>query len=236
MKTKLNSKLKLAVLALAGFTAAASANISVNVGAITVAPNDSSSSLNVVEKVAGLPTGSTAVSVDNNTQLGLTFDYKFDKNWTAELIAATPFSHDIAVKGSAIDGLAIGNTKQLPPTLLAQYHFDLGNSNFDPFVGAGLNYTKFFDESASGALKTTLQALKVTTATDDVDLKLKASWGLALQAGFNYKLSDNWGLHFVATKMDIDTTGEVRVNDKVIQSVDVQIDPMVYMVGVRWSM
>ena len=36
--------------------------------------------------------------------------------------------------------------------------------------------------------------------------------------------------------MDIDTTGEVRVNDKVIQSVDVQIDPWVYMVGVRWSM
>jgi outer membrane protein len=112
----------------------------------------------------------------------------------------------------------------------------MGNSNFDPFVGVGLNYTKFFDESASGALKTTLQALKVTTASDDVDLKLKASWGLALQAGFNYKLSDNWGAHFAVSKMDIDTTGEVRVNDNVIQSVDVQIDPWVYMVGVRWSM
>lgn len=232
----MNTKLNLCVLALAGFTTAASANLSVNVGAITVAPNDSSSSLNVVEKVAGLPAGSTAVSVDSNTQLGLTIDYKINKNWTAELIAATPFSHDIAVKGSAINGLAIGNTKHLPPTLVAQYHFDVGNSNFDPFVGIGVNYTKFFDESASGALKSTLQALKVTTAADDVDLKLKASWGLALQAGFNYKLSDNWGAHFAVSKMDIDTTGEVRVNNNVIQSVDVQIDPWVYMVGVRWSM
>ncbi len=232
----MNTKLNLLALALAGFTTAASANISVNVGAITVAPNDSSSSLNVVEKVAGLPTGSTAVGVNSNSQLGLTIDYKINQNWTAELIAATPFSHDIEVEGSAIDGLDIGKTKHLPPTLVAQYHFDVGNSNFDPFVGVGLNYTKFFDESASGALKTTLQALKVTTASDDVDLKLKASWGLALQAGFNYKLSDNWGTHFAVSKMDIDTTGEVRVNDNVIQSVDVQIDPWVYMVGVRWSM
>ncbi|MBU2224852.1 MAG: OmpW family protein, partial [Gammaproteobacteria bacterium] len=126
-------KTTLSMLALAIGTmtsASALANISVNVGAIQVAPNDSSSSLNVVEQVAGLPAGSTAVGVNNNTQLGLTIDYKIDNNWTMELIAATPFSHDITVKGSAIDGLDIGNTKHLPPTLLAQYHFDLGDSKF----------------------------------------------------------------------------------------------------------
>lgn len=211
-------------------------NISVNVGAIQVAPNDSSSSLNVVESVAGLPAGSTAVGVNSNTQLGLTFDYKIDKNWTVELIAATPFSHDIDVEGSAIDGLDIGNTKHLPPTLLGQYHFDVGNSNLDPFIGVGLNYTKFFDTSASGALKSTLQALKVATANDNVDLKLKDSWGLALQAGVNYKLDPHWGLHFMISKMDIDTVGEVRLNGATIQSVDVQIDPLVVMAGVRWSM
>ena len=153
-----------------------------------------------------------------------------------ELIAATPFSHDIDVEGSAIDGLDIGNTKHLPPTLLAQYHFDLGNSNFDPFIGLGLNYTKFFDTSASGVLKSTLQALNVATAKDNVDLKLKDSWGLALQAGVNYKLDKNWGLHFMVSKMDIDTVGEVRLNGATIQSVDVQIDPLVVMAGVRWCM
>ncbi|MBU2180036.1 MAG: outer membrane beta-barrel protein [Gammaproteobacteria bacterium] len=232
-------KTTLSMLALAIGTmtsASALANISVNVGAIQVAPNDSSSSLNVVEQVAGLPAGSTAVGVNNNTQLGLTIDYKIDNNWTMELIAATPFSHDITVKGSAIDGLDIGNTKHLPPTLLAQYHFDLGDSKFDPFVGLGLNFTKFFDSSASGALKSTLQALNVATANDNVDLKLKDSWGLAVQAGVNYQLDQHWGFHFMVSKMDIDTVGEVRLNGTTIQSVDVQIDPLVMMVGVRWSM
>jgi len=211
-------------------------NLSINVGAIHVAPNDSSSSLNVVENIAGLPAGSTAVGVNSNTQLGLTVDYKIDHNWTLELIAATPFSHDIDVEGSAIDGLDIGNTKHLPPTLLAQYHFNVGDSKLDPFIGLGLNYTKFFDTSASSVLKSTLQTLNVASANDDVDLKLTDSWGLAMQAGVNYQLDKHWGLHLMVSKMDIDTTGEVRLNGNTIQSVDVQIDPLVAMVGVRWTM
>ncbi len=233
----MKTTLRLIVLAVGALSAVpAFANISVNVGAITVAPNDSSSTLNVVESVAGLPAGSTQVSVNNNTQLGLTIDYKINNNWTAELIAATPFTHDVKVKGSAIDGLDVGSTKHLPPTLVAQYHFDMGNSNIDPFVGVGLNYTKFFSASASNTLKTTLQALDVTTANDKVDLDLDDSFGLALQAGVNYKINDNWGAHFAVSKIDIDTEANVTVNGASIQKVDVQIDPMVVMVGVRFSM
>ncbi len=233
----MKTTLRLIVLAVGALSAVpAFANISVNVGAITVAPNDSSSTLNVVESVAGLPAGSTQVSVNNNTQLGLTIDYKINNNWTAELIAATPFTHDVKVKGSAIDGLDVGSTKHLPPTLVAQYHFDMGNSNIDPFVGVGLNYTKFFSASASNTLKTTLQARDVTTANDKVDLDLDDSFGLALQAGVNYKINDNWGAHFAVSKIDIDTEANVTVNGASIQKVDVQIDPMVVMVGVRFSM
>lgn len=228
--------IKTMVLALATVGASnAYANLSVNVGAITVAPNDSSSNLNVVEAVAGLPAGSTSVSVNNNTQLGLTLDYKLTQNWTVELVAATPFSHDVAVKGSAIDGLAIGSTKHLPPTLLAQYHFETG-SNFDPFIGVGLNYTKFFDSGVSNELSSTLQALNVTTASDNVDLTLDDSFGLALQAGVNYKIDDHWGVHVAISKIDIDTDANVTVNGTSIQKVAVQIDPVVAMFGIRWSM
>lgn len=225
----------IASLLLAVSAAPALANWSVNVGAISVAPKDSSGHLNVVENVAGLPANSTEVSVNTNTQLGITIDYQLNKNWTLELIAATPFSHDVKVKGSAIDGLALGSTKHLPPTLLAQYHFDLGDSRFDPFVGLGLNYTNFFQEDVSGELVSTLQALEVTDANDKVELKLKDSWGLAMQAGVNMKLADNWSAHLMLSKMDIDTTGRVLVNNTTIQSVDVSIDPYVWMIGARYS-
>ena len=216
--------------------APAAAEFAVNVGAITVAPDDSSSNLNVVEQVADLPAGSTAVGVNTNTQLGLTVDYKVTPNWSVQLIAATPFSHDIKVKGSAIDGLKVGKTKHLPPTLLAQYHFMPTNQTFDPFVGIGLNYTVFFDEQIDAQLEGALDALSVTGANDVVGLKLKSSFGLALQAGVNVKLTDSLGLHLMLSKMDIDTTGRVQVNGSTIQTVDVNIDPYVAMLGLRWTL
>lgn len=231
-------KTTLSVITLASLLAAApaSADFAINVGAITVAPNDSSSSLNVIEQVAGLPLGSTAVGVNNNTQLGLTFDYRINPNWAVQLIAATPFSHEITVKGSAIDGLKVGKTKHLPPTLLAQYHFMPQHQTLDPFVGIGLNYTEFFNEKADAQLVGALSDLNVTGADDHVGLKLKSSFGLALQAGVNIKLSDNLGLHLMVSKIDIDTTGRVQVNGATVQSVDVEIDPYVAMIGLRWKL
>jgi outer membrane protein len=232
MKTTLTAITLVTLLA----SASAAAEFGINIGAISVAPDDSSSSLNVVEQVAGLPAGSTSVAVNSNTQLGLTFDYKFTPNWSVQLIAATPFSHDIKVKGSAIDGLKVGKTKHLPPTLLAQYHFMPENQTFDPFVGLGLNYTIFFNEKVDTQLEGALDALNVTGNNDVVGLKLKSSFGLALQAGVNVKLTDSLGLHLMLSKMDIDTSGRVQVNGNTIQQVDVNIDPYVAMVGLRWTL
>ncbi|RUO76365.1 OmpW/AlkL family protein [Pseudidiomarina taiwanensis] len=220
-----------AVVAALG-VAPAFAKIGVNVGAISVMPDESSTSLNVVESIAGLTPGSTGVAVNNNTQLGLTFDYAIDDAWSVQLIAATPFSHDITATG-ALAGLAIGDTKHLPPTLMFQYNWKFDNG-IEPFVGVGLNYTWFFDTQADPQLVSALTDLGAITAADTVDLKLSNSWGYALQAGFNVNLNADWGLHFMVSTMDIDTTGDVRVNGTTVQSVDVEIDPIVAMAGVRY--
>lgn len=219
------------------FSASAMANISVNVGAITVQPNDSSSYLNVVETVASLPANSTEATVNGNTQLGITVDYAIDNNWTVELIAATPFSHDVEVKSSVagVNGLNIGSVKHLPPTLLAQYHFGEANAAFRPFIGAGVNYTLFFSEDVDAELTNTLVALGAATANDKVSLKLDDSFGLAVQAGFNYKLDDHWGVHAMVAYANIDTDAEVRVNGVAVQPVTVHIDPTIFMIGARYS-
>lgn len=213
----------------------AQANWGLNVGPIYVAPNDSSSSLGVIEQVADLTPGSTTLTVNDDVQLGLTLDYKFTPNWAVQLIAATPFSHQIRVQGSAIDGLAVGNTKHLPPTLLGQYHFTQFGERWQPFIGLGLNYTTFFDESIDPALSDALNSLGVTGTDDSVSLSLSDSWGLAMQAGVNVQLTPQFGIHAMISRMDISTTGRVRVNGDTVQSVNVDIDPVVTMVGVRWQ-
>lgn len=231
----MKTKLSIIALALSSFIAApAMADFSVNIGAIHVKPDESSTNLNVIETVAGLPSNSTRVAVGNDTQLGLTFDYRFNQNFGLQLIAATPFSHDLKVKGSAIDGLNIGKTKHLPPTLMAQYHFTQHHT-FQPFIGVGVNYTTFFSERINPELEGALIALEVTTESDNVTLSLSESWGVAFQAGFNYQLTERMGIHFMVSKMAIDTTGKVKVNGSTVQSVNVDIDPVVAMLGFRWK-
>lgn len=225
-------------LSLAAFSVSATqaGSWSVNAGLIGVSPKESSSYLNVVEAVAGLPANSAGVTVNSNTQLGLILDYQYSKDWSFSVVAATPFSHDIKVSGSAIDGLAIGNTKHLPPTLFANYHLPELAGFIQPFIGAGLNYTVFFSEEVDPQLRQALTQLNVITSTNqDLSLKLDNSFGLAYRAGANLKLSDAWGAQLMISQMDIDTTGQVRLDGTTIQSVDVAIDPLVWMAGVRYS-
>jgi len=194
-------------------------NLSVNIGAITVSPDSGTSNID--------QDPSLGLSVESNTQLGITFDYALNDNWILELIAATPFSHDISGE-AGLAGADIGSTKQLPPTLLAQYHFGDSNAAFRPFVGAGLNYTMFFDEQAGQDLKTTL-------GTDDVEIKLDDSFGLAAQVGFNYMLNEKWGIHAMASYMDIDSDAEVFADGKKALTSTVAIDPTVFMLGMKYK-
>jgi len=195
-------------------------NLSVNIGAITVAPDSGTSNID--------QDPSLGLSVESNTQLGITFDYALNDNWVLELIAATPFSHDISGE-VGLSGADIGSTKQLPPTLLAQYHFGDSNSVFRPFIGTGLNYTIFFDEQAGQDLKTTL-------GTDDVEIKLDDSFGLAAQVGFNYMLNEKWGIHAMASYMDIDSDAVVYADGKKALTSTVNIDPMVFMLGMKYKL
>ncbi|MEO1245375.1 MAG: OmpW family outer membrane protein [Pseudomonadota bacterium] len=146
------------------------------------------------------------VNVDAGTALGINFTYFFNRNWAFEVLAATPFSHDINLNG----GGEVGETKHLPPTFSLQYHFDLGNA-FKPYVGLGVNYTLFFDEELSGALAGS-------------DLSLDNSFGVAAQLGADYDLNDRWTLGANVRWIDIDT--EAEVDGAGIG--DVEIDPIVY--------
>lgn len=104
----------------------------------------------------------------------------------------------------------MGSTKHLPPTLSLQYHFN-SDGTVSPFLGAGVNYTKFFSERTQGALA-------------GGDLNLKASWGAAVHAGLDFRISDNSQIRVDARWMDIDT--EVSLDGAKLGTA--QIDPLVY--------
>lgn len=63
-------------------------------------------------------------------------------NIGVELLAATPFRHKVGTRPTR----TIATVHQLPPTLMAQWYFGDAQSKVRPYVGAGINYTTFFNE------------------------------------------------------------------------------------------
>ncbi|MEH6562236.1 MAG: OmpW family outer membrane protein [Marinobacter sp.] len=185
-------------------------------GAVHVAPDDSSDAITV----GGLPAlGSDArVAVDTNTQLGIRATYMFTSNIGLGLLGATPFKHNITGAGDLAAAGKLAETKHLPPTLTLQYFPMHSSSALQPFVGVGVNYTTFFEEKTTGALS-------------GLDIELDDSVGVAAEIGLDYMLSENFGLNAAVWWADIDTTAKVQTLDEF----DVEIDPMVYMVGFTYK-
>ena len=121
-------------------------------------------------------------TIGSDTAVSLTAEYFVRDNIGIELLAATPFEHDIALGGTNI-----GSTKHLPPTLSVNYHFPT-KGKITPFVGLGVNYTTFFEEQT--ALGT---------------LELDDSFGLAASLGADWQISDRGALRVNVRYMDIDT-------------------------------
>lgn len=208
-------------------------DILLRVGAVTVAPDTES------ETVSGLPDGvnNARVDVENNSQLSLTATYMLTDNLGLELLAATPFSHDIVGKGN-LQGVAVGETRHLPPTLSLQYHFGGKEGIFNPYVGIGINYTMFFSEEVDGQLLNTLNTLPTIAGLGGiraVDMELDGSLGLAGQAGVDIKVADNWYVNAAVWYIDIGTTAELKTDLGTTHEVDVDIDPWVFNLAVAYK-
>lgn len=171
----------------------------VRFGAINVSPNDGSTGV----------VANDAVGVDGDSQIFANVTYMYTENIGLELLAATPFSHDITLSGSKI-----GETKQLPPTFSVQYHFT-PKASTRPYIGAGINYTTFFSEKATSTI---------------TSLELDDSVGLAVQAGVDIDINKDWFFNVDVRYINIETTATTNLGN-----IEVEINPFVFSLGVGTS-
>ncbi|MDP1627573.1 OmpW family protein [Parvibaculum sp.] len=152
------------------------------------------------------------VSISNDVVPEIDFSYFITDNIALELIAATT-KHDVSHNA----GIDLGEVSLLPPTLTLQYHF-MPKERFSPYVGAGINYTIFYNEDAAPG-----------SAVTDIDYD--NAFGYALQVGVDYALSDNWYANVDVKKLFLNT--DVSMNGGTITA-DVDIDPWIIGVGVGY--
>ncbi|MDG2938626.1 OmpW family outer membrane protein [Bisgaard Taxon 10/6] len=167
-----------------------------------------------VENTSNTAAPALGLDVNANTQLGLTGTYMITDNIGVELLAASPFSHEITLGGQLV-----GKTKYLPPSLYAQYYFLNKEAKARPYLGAGINYTNFFNETEKMAGVT--------------DLKLHDSWGLVLNGGLDINLTDNLLFNTAVYYAKIKTKADFKVAGTQL-SQDVRLDPLVFFMGIGY--
>jgi outer membrane protein len=135
----------------------------------------------------------------------------FTPNIAAELVLTYPQKQTISAGGTPI-----GSLKHLPPVLSLQYHFTQ-LQGWRPYVGAGVNYTRFSDVQFDAA----------TTAALHPSIKHN-SFGAALQAGVDVPLTDGWLVNADVKKVQISTD----VSSAGTKVGTFKVDPWLFSLGV----
>lgn len=200
-----------AVITLLGLSSATFAGgWQVKVGASAIAPSGESDLAGGIVKNA---------EASNELAFTPSVEYFFaDTPFSAELLLATPTSHDVET-GS----VKIASLKQLPPTLTVKYNFK-NSTRFTPYIGVGATAFIPWDEKFTQVAKDALSVNKL-----DADV----AYGVAGQVGFSYQPADakNWGVYVDARYADINV--DLQADGTDIGSLDV--NPWVYTLGYSYK-
>jgi outer membrane protein len=148
----------------------------------------------------------------------LDISYFFTKNIAAELVLGVT-KHHVTGDG-ALAGVDVGKAWLLPPTLTLQYHFtELGA--FKPYVGAGVNYTWFFSQSAGG-----------TTVTNS---HLHDSFAPVVQVGFDYMIDKHWGWNVDVKKLWLRPGWDGTLASGAAITGKVNLDPWLIGTGITYK-
>ncbi len=182
---------------------------------ISVNPQDDSNNISIT----GTSQIGSGATVNSDIMPELDFTYMLDPHWGLELILAYT-EHEVDARGTLGSLNQIAETKVLPPTLTLQYHFS-PSSNIRPYIGAGINYTHFFDSEVKGTLD-----------TSGSDIDIDDSWGLAAQAGVDIDIDDTWFVNFDVKYIDIDADAHIKDSIAPNIKVDIDVDPLVWGIGI----
>lgn len=167
--------------------------------------------------VVGIPGSDLTYSDAVVPELDIT--YYFTKNIAAELIlGVTP--HDINGAGTITALGQVGKVWLLPPTLTLQYHFtDFGP--FKPYIGAGVNYTTFFNQSTSNPFLFS-------------SLDVHDAWGLALQAGFDWMIDKHWGFNVDVKKLYLEPSFTLTTAGGATLLGGADLNPWIFGTGITY--
>jgi outer membrane protein len=156
--------------------------------------------------------------VSDDTQIGLNFSY--------EVVAATPSTHDIdfGSDNPLETGSQLDEVTHLPPRISINYYFNEPSSALQSYVDIGVNYKMFYEEE----LTSTNKVVGLS------DVELDALFNLAAKINAYYMLSEKWFVNASSRYVDIDTEASFNLGTTPRPLDDIDIEPMVTMFSIGY--
>lgn len=213
-----------AVLGLSSFAAHSQQNtLRIGIGDVTIHSESPNFTSNGPAFLTPQPAG---ITVGDATTLLVSYTRQINEHFDFELALGIPPRHDTSGTGTLAPFGVVARVKQLAPTVFVNYKFGAAENKFRPFVGLGVNYTRFFDAEStdSGNLAN----------GGPTKISLSDSVGLAAQVGASYKLSDQWSLcaSISAAKVQSDLTTSTG---SIERKTTIDFRPVVYALGVAYN-
>lgn len=162
----------------------------------------------------GVPTGADAVTGDATTVI-LVYERTLTPNIGAELVLGVPPRIKAQGAGSVAFLGEVLTARNVAHTVLVNYYFGKPGDTWRPYLGAGINHTRFTG---------------VTTTLPGATAELSDSTGLAVQAGVNYAAGAQWGLFASVAKVDVKSDLVAVSGGMVLQS-RIDFRPVTYSAG-----
>ena len=169
------------------------------------------------------------LTADSDVSLTGTIAYMLTDHIGTELLLAWPFKHGIDAKFPGGTKQRIGYAELLPPTLNLQWYFRPDKA-FNPYVGAGVNWTIFTSSDLrKGALG----------LPQNAKLETSDSFGADVQIGADYYFSKHWlvngDVRYIGLTTDVDVKNATSAGGTAKLG-QLDINPMVYTLAVGYRM
>jgi outer membrane protein len=172
------------------------------------------------------------IDVKSNSTPYIAYIRRLAPHWVLELAAGIPPKTDTVGKGPPtlgsvpFDGQVVSTAKWFSPSLVANYVFRDEAESWRPYVGVGINYTKFYD----------LQSTAAGNAANGgpTAISLTASLGPVVVAGIRWHFSDRWSAYvsYDYAMINSDYTGNTA---GVIRRTSVKFNPTTVVASVGYA-
>jgi len=160
----------------------------------------------------GVPAGADA-EVGDATTVILVYERMINPKVGVELVLGVPPKIKSRASGSVAFLGEVLSARNVSPTLIVNYHFGAPGDRWRPYVGAGINYTKFSDIQSSLAPK----------------VEMSDSVGPVVQAGVDYALSGDWSLF--ASIAALKVKSDLVASGTTVLTTTIDFRPLTYSFG-----